>query len=94
VVTRPRFKAGDAVRARDLNPHGHTRLPRYAKGRAGEVVRLHGAHVLPDSNAHFRGEAPEPLYTVRFSARELWGEAANPRDNVCLEMWERYLEPA
>ena len=94
VADAPRFKAGDAVRARDLNPTGHTRLPRYAKGRTGVIERLHGAHVLPDSNAHFRGEAPEALYTVRFAARELWGETANARDSVCLDLWECYLEAA
>jgi nitrile hydratase len=90
----PAFAVGDAVRARDLNPHGHTRLPRYARGREGVVVALHGAHVFPDSHVHGQGEDPRPLYTVRFAARELWGDAANPRDSVCLDLWEPYLERA
>jgi nitrile hydratase subunit beta len=90
----PVFAAGDAVRARDLNPPGHTRLPRYVRGRLGVIVALHGAHVFPDSHAHSQGEDPRPLYTVRFTARELWGEAANPRDSVCLDLWEPYLERA
>jgi nitrile hydratase len=55
-------------------------------------VRWHGAHVFPDANAHGLGEQPRHLYTVRFAARELWGEAANPRDSVCLDLWEAYLE--
>jgi nitrile hydratase len=90
----PAFAIGDRVRTRNLNPGGHTRLPRYARGREGVVVLSHGAHVLPDSNAHGRGEAPCPLHTVRFTARELWGPEANGHDTVSLDLWEVYLEPA
>jgi nitrile hydratase beta subunit len=90
----PAFTEGDAVRARNLNPHGHTRLPRYVRGRQGVIVARRGVHVFPDSHAHGKGEDPHPLYTVRFAARELWGEAANPRDSVCLDLWEPYLERA
>jgi nitrile hydratase beta subunit len=88
----PAFKAGDTVRARNLNPVGHTRLPRYVRGRAGVVERCHGAHVFPDSHAHGAGEDPRPLYTVRFTARELWGPDAAARDSVSLDLWEPYLE--
>jgi nitrile hydratase len=90
----PLFAVGEVVRARNLNPDGHTRLPRYARGRSGVVAAVHGAHVFPDANAHGKGEDPHPLYTVRFTARELWGEAANPRDSVSLDLWEPYLERA
>jgi nitrile hydratase len=90
----PRFAVGQAVRAKKINPTGHTRLPRYARGSAGVIDRVHGAHVLPDSNAHFRGESPQHLYSVRFSARELWGEAASARDAVYIDLWEDYLETA
>jgi len=90
----PRFAVGQQVRARKINPTGHTRLPRYARGSVGVVDRLHGGHVFPDSNAHFQGENPQHLYSVRFSARELWGEAAAARDAVYLDLWESYLEPA
>lgn len=89
-----RFAVGAHVRARNFEPVGHTRAPRYVRGKQGEVVRLHGAHVLPDSNAHGRGGRPEPLYNVRFAARELWGDTANARDGVHLDLWESYLEPA
>jgi nitrile hydratase len=90
----PAFAVGDRVRARNINPEGHTRLPRYARGHSGVITALHGAQVFPDSHAHGLGEDPQPLYTVRFTARELWGEAANPRDSVSLELWEPYLERA
>jgi nitrile hydratase len=90
----PRFAPGERVRTRNIHPEGHTRLPRYARGRTGVVETLHGAHVFPDSNAHGKGEDPRPLYTVRFTARELWGEAADPRDSVSLDLWEPYLERA
>jgi nitrile hydratase len=89
-----RFEVGDKVRARNLNPPGHTRLPRYARGHVGLIERDHGVHVLPDSNAHFLGEAPERLYGVRFTAAELWGEGAAGRDSVHLDLWDSYLDPA
>jgi nitrile hydratase len=89
----PRFTIGQRVRSRKINPTGHTRLPRYARGNVGVIDRLHGAHVFPDSNAHFRGERPQHLYSVRFSARELWGETAAAHDAVYLDLWEDYLDP-
>ena len=96
--TRPapgpaRFAVGDTVRTRVLHPTGHTRLPRYARGKVGTIERLHGAHVFPDSNAHGEGERPEWLYTVRFSGRELWGDAADPTLTVDIDAWQTYLEP-
>lgn len=94
VNTSPRFAIGEQVRAKKINPPGHTRLPRYARGCVGVVDRIHGAHVFPDSNAHFRGENPQHLYSVRFAARELWGDAAAARDSVYIDLWEEYLEPA
>lgn len=94
IAAPPAFAVGDQVRARNFNPVGHTRLPRYARGRAGEIARHHGAHVFPDTNAHGGGEQPRHLYQVRFAARELWGEAAPARDAVFIDLWEPYLEPA
>ena len=94
----PRFSTGQAVRARipadnALVSGGHTRLPQYAAGARGYILRLHGTHVLPDSNAHGLGEAPEPLYAVRFFARELWAHPEHPDDEVVLDLWQSYLEP-
>ena len=88
------FTVGDHVRARNLNPTGHTRLPRYARGRMGTISHHHGAQVFPDSHAHGGGEDPHALYTVRFAARELWGPDASPRDTISLDLWEPYLEHA
>ena len=88
----PRFAIGDAVVARNLNPEGHTRLPRYVRGRQGVIVAHHGNHVFPDTAAHQRGEHPQPLYSVRFSARELWGPEASSRDGLYIDLWESYLE--
>jgi nitrile hydratase beta subunit len=94
VDAQPVFAVGDKVRTRNLNPTGHTRLPRYARDKEGTIERLHGAHVFPDSNAHFQGEDPRHLYTVRFTAAELWGEGAPARDAVYIDLWEPYLERA
>jgi nitrile hydratase beta subunit len=90
----PQFKVGQRVRARNIHPLGHTRLPRYARGKPGTIDRDHGVFVFPDTNAHFLGEKPQRVYSVRFAARELWGEQASPRDAVYLDMWDEYLEPA
>jgi nitrile hydratase len=90
----PHFKVGQRVRARNINPPGHTRLPRYARGRLGIVERDHGVFVFPDTNAHFLGEKPQHVYSVRFTARELWGEQANPHDAVYVNLWDDHLELA
>ncbi|MEO1108486.1 MAG: nitrile hydratase subunit beta [Pseudomonadota bacterium] len=94
----PRFALGqDVVTAHPfanrLVEGGHTRLPAYATGARGRILRLHGAHVLPDSNAHGLGEAPEPLYAVLFPASELWANPEHPEDEVVLDLWQSYLEP-
>ena len=88
------FRVGQRVRARNINPAGHTRLPRYARGKLGTIERDHGVFVFPDTNAHFLGEKPQHVYSVRFAARELWGEQAKPKDAVIVAMWDDYLEPA
>ena len=94
-VDRPaRFAVGDRVRARNLNPSGHTRLPRYVRGCVGEVALVHGNHVLPDTAAHLEGENPQQLYCVRFSAQELWGPQSSARDATYVDLWEDYLEAA
>lgn len=87
-----RFAVGDRVRARTIHPSGHTRLPRYVRGRVGTIVSLHGAHVFPDTNAAGQGERPCWLYTVRFEACELWGEDTTA-SAVHADCWEPYLEP-
>ena len=89
----PRFDVGDAVVTRNIHPTGHTRLPRYARGKRGVIHRQHGSHVFPDSNAHGQGEQPQALYSVRFDARELWGPSAEPNQHVFIDLWEPYLEP-
>ena len=94
LAVAPRFEVGQHVRARNINPPGHTRLPRYARGKLGAIERDHGVHVFPDSNAHFLGENPQHVYSVRFAARELWGEQAAPNDSVCIDLWDDHLQPA
>ena len=94
VTVGPRFQLGQRVRARNMHPVGHTRLPRYARGKFGIIHRDHGVFVFPDTNAHFQGEKPQHVYSVRFAARELWGEQAAPNDSVYVDMWDDYLEPA
>ncbi len=92
--TKTRFKVGDKVRAKIINPLTHTRLPRYVRGHVGTIERVIGCHVFPDSNAQGAGENPQWLYTVRFDGRELWGEDGDPTLKVSVDAWEPYLEPA
>jgi nitrile hydratase beta subunit len=89
-----RFAVGARVRAKNMHPATHTRLPRYVRGHVGMIERVHGAHVFPDTNALGEGENPQWLYTVRFAGRELWGEGADPTVSVSVDAWEPYLEPA
>jgi nitrile hydratase beta subunit len=86
-----RFKAGESVRTRNINPTTHTRLPRYARDKTGTVEAIRGCHVFPDSAAIGAGDNPQWLYTVVFSARELWGEEADPGVSVSIEAFEPYL---
>jgi nitrile hydratase beta subunit len=89
----PRFRPGDRVRARNRHPLGHTREPRYVRGRVGVIQEYHGAHVLPDRSAE-GVRAGRHLYSVRFEASELWGENANGHSAVYVDLWDDYLEPA
>ncbi|MEO0619519.1 MAG: SH3-like domain-containing protein, partial [Pseudomonadota bacterium] len=92
IDTSPAFSVGDTITTRNISPRGHTRLPRYARAKRGVIIRHHGAHVFPDSNARGDGEAPNHLYAVRFTAQELWGPDAHARDTVVLDLWENYFE--
>jgi nitrile hydratase subunit beta len=94
VATAPKFSAGQRVRARNIHPEHHTRLPRYARGRTGVIEAVRESYVLPDTNAHSGGENPEWVYTVTFGARDLWGDEADPALTVSIDAWESYLEPA
>ena len=89
-----KFKPGDTVRTRNINPTTHTRLPRYARGKLGTVEAVRGCHVYPDTAAIGAGDNPQWLYTVVFAGRELWGEHADPSIAVSIEAFEPYLEPA
>lgn len=89
-----RFTAGDRVRAKNLHPATHTRLPRYVRGHVGLVDRVHGCFVFPDVAALDRGEDPQWLYTVVFAGVELWGPDADPTLTISIDAFEPYLEGA
>jgi nitrile hydratase len=90
------FKVGQKVRARNMHPQGHTRLPRYVRGHVGTVVSLHGGHVFPDGHTlHASPPFNVPvqwLYTVVFDGPTLWGEHSDPTLEVTVDAWESYLE--
>jgi nitrile hydratase len=92
-----RFEPGQRVRARQMHPTGHTRLPRYVRGHVGTVQAVRGVHVLPDQHtAHPSTPASDQgewLYTVVFDACDLWGPQADPTVSVSVDAWESYLEP-
>jgi nitrile hydratase len=87
-----KFKAGDTVLARNVNPVGHTRIPRYVRGRRGVVDRDHGVFVFPDTHAAGLGQKPQHVYSVRFTAHELWGPDGHARDAVYVDLWDDYLD--
>ncbi|HEX2686166.1 MAG TPA: nitrile hydratase subunit beta [Kofleriaceae bacterium] len=91
---QPKFGVGEAVRARNIHPTGHTRVPRYVRGRRGVVAIDHGVFIFPDTHAAGEGKKPQHVYSVRFAARELWGADAPARDSVYVDLWDDYLESA
>ena len=93
VDEKPQFGLGDPVRVRNLHPPGHTRLPRYVRGKRGEVVRFYGFQDVQDAQPPGVAVGPQAVYAVRFTASELWGAAAEANSTVCIDMWESYLEP-
>jgi nitrile hydratase beta subunit len=86
-----KFNTGNTVSTRNMHPAGHTRIPRYARGKTGIIERVHGCHVFPDSNAHGDSENQQWLYKVRFTAREIWGEDHSPNDTIFVDLWEPYF---
>jgi nitrile hydratase subunit beta len=90
----PRFGVGEHVVARNINPVGHTRLPRYARGRSGVIDRDHGVFIFADTNAMTGDRKPQHCYSVRFTARELWGPEASARDSVFVDLWDDHLDAA
>lgn len=89
----PRFRPGDAVVTRNIHAAGHTRLPRYARGRRGVVEQDHGIFPFSDSVAHGGPDRPQHVYSVSFTARELWGEDARLEDSVNIDLFDEYLDP-
>ena len=89
----PRFRPGDRVTVRNINPLTHTRLPRYVRGKTGTVEADRGVFCFNDANAHGQGHKPQHVYGVRFAARDLWGEQAGARDALYLDMFEDYVDP-
>jgi nitrile hydratase len=90
----PRFSVGDRVRARDMHFGGHTRCPRYVRGRAGVIVRVDGVAPLPEIEAHRREKIADHTYGVGFELAELWGRDADPNATIQVDLYEHYLEPA
>ena len=89
-----RFAPGDGVRVKRMRPPGHTRCPRYVRGVAGTVERVHGADRLPDLATYGKPAQPEPVYAVAFGSQDLWGAGDEPPFTVLLDLWDSYLEPA
>ena len=90
----PLLSVGERVHTSRVPRQGHTRLPAYARGTVGVITAHHGGWVYPDTNAHAQGEQPQPLYTVRFSALDLFGDDADPTLTVSIDAWEPYLDAA
>lgn len=88
------FSVGDKVRVRELNATGHTRAPKYVRGKSGVILHVTPPFSLPDAAAHGLDHPHEPTYHVRFEGRELWGDTADPNTSVVVDLWQIYLEAA
>ncbi len=89
-----RFAVGDPVRVRNVHVPGHTRCPRYLRGKTGVIRRCYGHEILADTNAHLLGDRPQVVYSVTFTGSEIWGESGDPRQLLSIDLWDSYLEPA
>ena len=89
----PKFKVGDEVTTRNIHPTGHTRIPRYVRGRLGVVSEDHGVFIFPDTHAMGEGTKPQHVYSVCFDAQELWGRDASSQNKIYVDLWDDYLEP-
>lgn len=89
---QPKFAPGTVVRVKEMSPLGHTRVPRYIRGKVGVVEECHGNYFLPDVRVHEGIDVYQPVYQIRFNAQDIWGEDASPNDKLLIEMWEDYLE--
>ena len=92
VEVAPRFKVGDRITVRNINPRGHTRMPRYLHDRHGVIERDHGVFTFPDTHAHGGGEQPQHVYSVRFSAKDVWGREGGERDFLLVDVWDDYMD--
>lgn len=90
----PRFRSGERVRIRNINPAGHTRMPRYIRGKVGVIERDYGVFLFPDAHAAGQGEKPQHIYVVRFAARELWGPQGRDTDSMLVDVWDDYMDLA
>ncbi len=90
----PRFKVGARIRVKNINPAGHTRMPRYIRGKVGTVERDHGVFVFPDTLVAIHDKKPQHVYCVRFAARELWGPDGSATDVLMVDVWDDYMESA
>jgi nitrile hydratase len=89
----PQYAVGDVVRVKAGAPLGHTRVPRYVRGKVGVITHLHGNFILPDQRVADGSTLYQPVYRVCFAAQHVWGNDAAPKDKLYLEMWEAYIEP-
>ncbi|MEM9008099.1 MAG: SH3-like domain-containing protein [Cyanobacteria bacterium P01_F01_bin.86] len=86
------FQVGDLVKAKVVHPKTYTRLPRYVRGKVGEIVQDHGVYVFPDTMGQRLSEKPQHVYSVRFAAQELWGPEASPKDSLYIDLFDDHLE--
>ncbi len=94
VTNQPRFSQGDRVITRDIHPAGHTRMPRYVRGKVGTIVRCAPAFEFPDLAGHAMTAHVEPTYLVEFAAADLWPNAGDAQQSVVIDLWESYLDAA
>ena len=90
----PHFRVHERVLVRNIHPFGHTRVPRYVRGKTGVIERDYGVFIFPDTSAHGKGDKPQHVYNVRFQAQELWGSSVSERDFLYIDLWDDYLEVA
>ncbi len=89
----PIYSEGQSIRVRNIHPPGHTRVTAYTRDKIGIIERVNAqAWVLPDTRAHYKGENLQAVYTIKFSAKTLWGPQAETNQFLFIDLSEDHIE--
>jgi hypothetical protein len=91
----PLFQVGERVRILTRSPVGHYRVPIYLRGKAGAVQAIiEPSGVDNEEEAYGRNAGMKRhYYRIAFPMTQVWPQyVGSPRDELCIEVFETWLE--